>query len=516
MSHSHHPLALIILDGYGYSEDPKYNAILAAKTPVWDGLWQDYPHTLLSASGAGVGLPGNQMGNSEVGHMNLGAGRVVYQEFTRISRAIDTGSFFTNQTLLDAVELAHKDDKAIHLFGLLSAGGVHSHEEHIHAMVELAIKQGVKKIYVHAFLDGRDTPPKSAQGSIDALEQKFEELGGGQIASVVGRFYALDRDQRWKRVAKAYDVIVEGQGAFHAADASIALQMAYDRDETDEFVQATSIGKQAIRIEDGDVIVFMNFRSDRARELTQSFIDADFDGFKRQRNIKLGSFITLTEYKKDFDVPVAFPAEQLNNVLGAHISSLGLRQLRIAETEKYAHVTFFFNGGRDEPFEGEDRILVPSPKVTTYNQQPEMCAQQVAEELVDVIEKKKYDVIICNFANADMVGHTGDFDAAVKAVEALDDCLGSVWAALKEVGGEMMVTADHGNAELMRDDNSGQPHTAHTSNPVPFIYAGRPAHCIEQGTLADIAPTMLNLMDLPIPTEMSQHLIVSLKSVKSD
>lgn len=516
MSHSHRPLALIILDGWGYSEDPKYNAILAANTPVWDSLWKDYPHTLISASGAGVGLPGNQMGNSEVGHMNLGAGRVVYQEFTRISRAITTGSFFTNQTLTDAVELAHKNDKAIHILGLLSAGGVHSHEEHIHAMVELAIKQGVKKVYVHAFLDGRDTPPKSAQNSIDALEQKLEELGGGKIVSVIGRFYALDRDQRWNRVAKAYNVIVEGQGAFHAVDASTALQMAYDRDETDEFVQATTIGKQAVRIEDGDVIVFMNFRSDRARELTTSFIDADFESFNRERNIKLGSFITLTEYKKEFDVPVAFPSEKLNNILGEHISSLGLHQLRIAETEKYAHVTFFFNGGRDKPFEGEERILVKSPNVTTYDQQPEMCAPEVAEQLVKAIKSRKYDVIMCNFANADMVGHTGNFDAAVKAVEALDNSLGRVWSALKEAGGEMLVTADHGNAELMRDDSTGQPHTAHTSNPVPLIYAGRAADCIEQGTLADIAPTMLNLMGLPIPAEMSQHLLVALKLAKSD
>lgn len=515
MSHPHRPLALIILDGWGYSEDLKYNAILAANTPVWDNLWQEYPHMLISASGAGVGLPGDQMGNSEVGHMNMGAGRVVYQEFTRISRAIDTGSFFTNRTLLDAVELAQKNDKAVHILGLLSDGGVHSHEEHIHAIVELVLKNDLKKVYVHAFLDGRDTPPKSAQSFITALENKFEELGGGQIASIIGRFYALDRDHRWNRVAKAYDLITEGQAEFHATDASTALQMAYDRDETDEFVQATTVGNVPVLIEDGDVIVFMNFRSDRARELTESFISAEFDSFNRPRNIELGSFVTLTEYKKDFDVPVAFPSEKLNNVLGEHISSLGLRQLRIAETEKYAHVTFFFNGGRDQPFEGEDRILVPSPNVTTYDQQPEMCAPEVADNLVKAIRSNKYDVIICNFANADMVGHTGNFDAAVKAVEALDTCLGRVWSALKEAGGEMIVTADHGNAEFMRDDNTGQSHTAHTSNPVPLIYAGRAAKCAEQGTLADIAPTMLNLMDLSVPTEMSTHLLVELKSVTS-
>lgn len=516
MSHPHRPLALIILDGWGYSEEPQYNSILAANTPVWDRLWLDYPHTLISASGAGVGLPGDQMGNSEVGHMNLGAGRIVYQDFTRISRAISTGSFFSNQALTYAVELAHKNDKAIHILGLLSAGGVHSHEAHIHAMIELAVKQGVQHVYVHAFLDGRDTPPKSAQNSISALEQKCKELGGGQIASIIGRFYALDRDNRWNRVAKAYDLITEGQAEFHAADASHALQMAYEREETDEFVKATTIGKQAVKVEDGDVIVFMNFRSDRARELTESFIYSDFDAFNRQRKITLGSFVTLTEYKKEFPVPVAFPAEKLNNVLGEHLSSLGLKQLRIAETEKYAHVTFFFNGGQDEPFEGEDRILVPSPNVTTYDQQPAMCAPEVTEQLVKAIHSNKYDVVICNFANADMVGHTGNFDAAVKAIEALDNCLGQVWSALKEVGGEMLVTADHGNAELMRDDSTGQAHTAHTNNLVPLIYAGREALCIDQGTLADIAPTMLSLMDLPIPAEMSQHLLVSLSSGKSD
>jgi len=511
MSHPHRPLALIILDGWGFSEDPKHNAIYAANTPVWDQLWQDYPHTLISASGAGVGLPGNQMGNSEVGHLNLGAGRVVYQEFTRISRAIRTGSFFTNRTLTDAVDSALNNNKAVHIMGLLSSGGVHSHDDHIQAMVELAVQRGVKNVYVHAFLDGRDTPPKSAQQNIEKMEAKFKQLGGGQFASIIGRFYAMDRDQRWDRVEKAYHLITEGQGEFQAETASHALEMAYTREETDEFVKATSIGEHSIKVDEGDAVVFMNFRSDRARELSKSFIDTDFESFQRQRKIELAKFVTLTEYKKDFTAPIAFPSEQMHNVLGAYVSSLGLKQLRIAETEKYAHVTFFFNGGRDEPFDGEDRILIPSPKIDTYDQQPAMNAPEVADQLVKAVHSNKYDMIICNFANADMVGHTGNFDAAVKAVEALDNCLGRVWSALKESGGEMIVTADHGNAELMLDESTGQPHTAHTSNLVPLIYAGRNADCLEQGTLSDIAPTLLSLMELPIPTEMSKHLLVSLK-----
>jgi len=514
MSHSHRPLALIIMDGWGYSEQPENNAILAANTPVWDSLWQNYPHTLIDASGAGVGLPSDQMGNSEVGHLNIGAGRVVYQEFTRVSRAIQTGSFFTNHVLTDAVDAAIAQDKAVHILGLLSAGGVHSHEEHLQAMVELAVKRGAKKVYLHAFLDGRDTPPKSAQSSIDLMEQTFKKLGGGQFASIIGRFYAMDRDQRWNRVAKAFNLISDGKAEFHAASASSALEMAYSREETDEFVKATSITDEsgaAITVNDDDAVIFMNFRSDRARELTECFIKPDFDGFERSRNIKLARFVTLTEYKKDFTAPIAFPSEKLNNVLGDYVSSLGLRQLRIAETEKYAHVTFFFNGGRDLPFEGEDRILIPSPQIDTYDQQPSMSAPEVADQLAKAITSNKYDMIICNFANADMVGHTGNFDAAVKAIEALDNCLGKVWSALKEVGGEMLVTADHGNAELMLNEATGQAHTAHTSNLVPFIYAGRPASCTQQGTLSDIAPTMLTLMGLPIPSEMGQHLLVNLK-----
>jgi 2,3-bisphosphoglycerate-independent phosphoglycerate mutase len=377
-------------------------------------------------------------------------------------------------------------------------------------MVKLAVQRGVEKVYVHAFLDGRDMPPRSAQASIDLCEAKFAEIGGGQFASVIGRYYAMDRDQRWERVEKAYSLITEGKAEFTAATASEALKMAYERDENDEFVQATAIGDETIRVEDGDAIVFMNFRSDRARQLTTTFIDADFDGFDKPRDIKLSDFVTITEYKKDFDVPVAYPAETLTNIFGEYISEQGLTQLRIAETEKYAHVTFFFNGGSDTPYQGEDRILVNSPDVATYDLQPEMNAAEVTDKLVESIESEKYDVIICNFANADMVGHSGNYNAAVSAIEALDTSLGRVWAALKSVGGEMIVTADHGNAELMLNETTGQAHTAHTSNLVPFIYAGRDARCLSGGTLSNIAPTMLTLMDLPIPEEMTDKVLIEL------
>ena len=510
MNQSHRPLALIILDGWGYSDTPQHNAIYAANTPVWDRLWANYPHTLISASGEGVGLPDGQMGNSEVGHLNIGAGRVVYQEFTRVSLAIRDRSFFDNATLLQAVNNAKQADKAVHILGLLSPGGVHSHADHIEAMVEMAVKQGAKKVYVHAFLDGRDTPPKSAQASIDAMEAKFAALGGGQFASLIGRFYAMDRDQRWERVETAYHLLTDGIADYTADSATAGLAMAYARDKTDEFVQATRIGSEAIKMEEGDAIVFMNFRSDRARELTLALTDPDFAEFKQPRPLNLASVVTLTEYKKEFTNPIAFPSASLNNVLGAYLADQGKRQLRISETEKYAHVTFFFSGGREQPFEGEDRILVQSPQVKTYDLQPEMAAPEVAEKLVEAIHSEKYDAIMCNFANADMVGHSGQYDAAVKSIEALDTALGQVWAVLKAAGGEMIVTADHGNAELMLDEATGQAHTAHTTNPVPLIYAGRAAQCAEQGSLSDIAPTMLSLMGLPIPDEMGKHLLVKL------
>lgn len=510
MNRTHRPLALIILDGWGYSDCPEDNAILAANTPVWDSLWQAQPHTLIDASGAGVGLPGDQMGNSEVGHLNIGAGRVVYQEYTRISRAIQTGSFFNNTTLTRAVDDAIANNKAVHVMGLLSDGGVHSHQEHLQAMVKLAVERGAKQVYLHAFLDGRDTPPRSAKTFIERMQKTFETLGAGRFATVCGRFFAMDRDKRWDRVEKAYLSIAEGQSELQADTATQALELAYQRDESDEFVQCTTIG-EPVQVQDGDSIIFMNFRSDRARELSECFIDPVFSGFAKPRAIQLGHFVSLTEYKKDFAIPAAYPPENLNNILGEQLAANGMTQLRIAETEKYAHVTFFFNGGREEPFDGEDRILIPSPKVKTYDQMPEMSAPEVTDQLIKAIHSNSYDVIICNFANADMVGHTGNFDAAVKAIETLDNCLGKIWSALLETGGEMLVTADHGNAERMRDKDTGQAHTAHTSNLVPFMYAGRPASCAEHGCLADIAPTMLSLLGVPIPTEMNTHLLVELK-----
>ena len=516
MSSAPKPLVLIILDGWGYRQETPYNAIAAAHKPTWDALWKRYPHTLIHASEAAVGLPSSQMGNSEVGHLNLGAGRVVYQEYTRINRAIATGTFFTNKTITDAVDLALRTGKAVHVMGLLSPGGVHSHEEHIHAMMELVAKRGVGKTYLHAFLDGRDTPPQSAAGSIKAMEDKFKALGHGRFASVIGRHYAMDRDHRWPRIQAAYDLMTQGQGAFTAPTASGALAMAYGRGETDEFVQATAIvppGEKPVRFEDGDVLIFMNFRSDRARQITRPFIERDFDAFARAVAPKLGAFVSLTEYNSEFHVPVAFPPERLRNVMGAYLAALGKRQLRIAETEKYAHVTFFFNGGVETPFEHEDRILIPSPTdVPTYNLKPEMNAPRVTDEVVKAVRNQQYDVIICNYANPDMVGHTGDFDATVKAIEAIDRCLGRVLEAVQAVGGELLITADHGNAEQMFDTETGQPHTAHTTNPVPLVYVGRPATLAATGALEDIAPTMLHLLDVPIPPEMSGKPLIELHS----
>ncbi len=507
------PMVLLILDGWGYSDEPEGNAILHANKPVWSTLWENCPHTFIHGSGAEVGLPSEQMGNSEVGHLNLGAGRVVYQEFTRVSRSVKTGSFFSNQTLVDAADLARENGSALHILGLLSPGGVHSHEDHIHAMVELGVRQGVDKVYVHAFLDGRDTAPKSAEESIEKMEAVFERVGGGCFASIIGRYYAMDRDHRWPRIQSAYDLITQGKAAFQTKTAMDGLDMAYQRDETDEFVRATAIipeQGQAVRMEDGDVLVFMNFRSDRARQITRPFIEPDFDCFVREAAPKLARFVSLTEYNSEYDIPVAYPPERLRNVFGEYISRLGLHQLRIAETEKYAHVTFFFNGGREKPFDFEDRILIPSPDVATYDLQPEMSAPEVTKKLVEAIEGNQYDVIICNYANPDMVGHTGNFKATVKAIEYLDQYVGQVKEAVLKAGGEMLITADHGNAEKMTNLETCQAHTAHTSNVVPLIYVGRPAKFESRGALSDITPTMLYLMGLEKPGAMTGHSLLEL------
>jgi 2,3-bisphosphoglycerate-independent phosphoglycerate mutase len=508
------PVVLIVLDGWGYSERRESNAILNAETPVWNRLWHDCPHLLIRCSGTEVGLPAEQMGNSEVGHLNLGAGRVVYQEFTRISRAIKSGAFFTNHTLTHAVDQAVAADKAVHILGLLSPGGVHSHEAHIQAMAKLAVERGAQRVYLHAFLDGRDTPPKSAAASLQAMQDTFTRLGKGRIASIIGRYFAMDRDHRWPRIQTAYDLLTQGKG-HSAPDALSALEQAYARGESDEFVQATVIvppGEQPATIGDGDAVIFMNYRSDRARQITRPFIEEDFSAFDREVIPQLSTFVSLTEYNEHFHIPVAYPPERLRNTFGEYIANLGLHQLRIAETEKYAHVTFFFNGGVEQPYAGEDRILVPSPNVATYDLQPEMSAPEVTDKLVTAIDSGHYDAIICNYANPDMVGHTGSFDAAVKAVEVIDHCLGRLVAAAQKAGAELLITADHGNAEQMRDETVNQAHTAHTCNLAPFIYVGRSAEALRPtGSLADIAPTMLYAMGIDKPAEMTGQALIKIK-----
>lgn len=509
MSKGKRPILLVILDGWGDAPDAGDNAIAKANTPNWDRLIRECPHTLIHTAGPRVGLPDGQMGNSEVGHINLGAGRVVPQEFGRISGAIEDGSFFENPAFCRAVDRAVEAGRAVHITGLLSPGGVHSHESHLHAMVRMAAQRGAERIYVHAILDGRDTPPRSARPSLEALEQVFAEVGRGRIASLVGRFYAMDRDKRWDRIQSAYELMTGGGSPEQAESAVAGLEAAYTRDESDEFVTPTRIDGDDGAVRDGDAVIFMNWRADRARELTQAFTEADFDGFERKR-LDLADFVTLTEYQAEFDLPVAFPPTRPKNNLGEYAAGLGLKQLRIAETEKYAHVTFFFNGGQEESFEGEDRILVPSPSVRTYDLKPEMSAPEVTDKLVEAIGSDRYDLIISNYANADMVGHTGDMDAAIKAVETVDQALGRLEKAIREAGGEMLITADHGNAEKMADADTGQAHTAHTTNPVPLVYVGRQADMLDDGSLCDIAPTMLTLAGHPVPTEMTGHSLVKL------
>ncbi len=507
------PVLLLILDGFGCRSERAHNAIAQANKPNWQSLWTTYPHTLINASEAAVGLPSGQMGNSEVGHLNIGAGRVVYQEYTRIDHAIDTGYFFSNPTLMRACATARDSGKTMHILGLLSDGGVHSHERHIHAMLELARREGVQRVSIHAFLDGRDTSPKIAESYIARMEAKLQEAHLGRIVSIIGRYYAMDRDRRWQRVKKAYDLLTQGVAPYRAETAMEALNLAYARGETDEFVDATAVGPKReapARMQDGDVLVFMNFRSDRARQLSRTFIEPDFAEFEREYVPKLAMICTLTGYSDEFHVDVAFPPERIRNGFGEYISNLGLHQLRIAETEKYPHVTFFFNGGEEVSYPGEDRILVPSPDVDTYDLKPEMSAYEVTDRLIAAINRKQYDAIICNYANADMVGHTGDIHAATRAIETIDDCLGKVVEAQLARGGEMLITADHGNAEFMMDMNTGQPHTAHTINQVPLVYVGRRhAHLAETGALEDVSPTLLKMMGLPQPQEMTGEALIN-------
>ncbi len=500
------PTVLMILDGYGLNDKCEANAVCEAKTPVMDQLMSQCPFVKGNASGLAVGLPDGQMGNSEVGHLNMGAGRIVYQELTRISKEIEDGDFFKNEALLKAVENAKKNDSAIHFMGLLSDGGVHSHITHLYGLLELAKREGLSKVYVHCFLDGRDTPPASGKGYIEQLEEKMKEIGVGRIGVVSGRYYAMDRDNRWDRVEKAFRALTKGEGV-QGTDAAALVQQSYDEGTTDEFVLPTVVlkdGKPAC-IEDGDSVVFFNFRPDRAREITRAFCDDEFTRFERGSRMNL-TYVCFTDYDDTIENKlVAFHKVNINNTFGEFLAANGLKQARIAETEKYAHVTFFFNGGIEEPNEGEDRILVKSPKVPTYDLKPEMSAYEVCDRLVEAIGSGKYDVIIINFANPDMVGHTGVEPAAIKAVEAVDACVGRAVEAIKKADGQMFICADHGNAEQLVDYETGEPFTAHTVNPVPFILVNAdPAYRLrEGGCLADIAPTLIELMGLTQPKEMT-------------
>ena len=504
---------LVILDGFGHRLETEHNAIALASTPTWDRFIAQRPHTLISGSGLDVGLPAGQMGNSEVGHMNLGSGRVVYQDFTRINRAIETGEFAANPAFTEAFDTVHKNDGALHVMGLLSPGGVHSHEDQIFALIRAAADAGVQEVYLHAFLDGRDTPPRSAMASLQAAEDLFDELGCGRVLSLCGRYFAMDRDNNWDRQARAYNLLARGEAPFHAQSAILALQAAYDREENDEFVQPTALHnpEQAPRgIGSKDSVIFMNFRADRARQLTRTMSEEGFTGFERRSFVAPASFTTLTRYADNIPLPCAFAPEELHNTLGEYLQNKNKRQLRIAETEKYAHVTFFFSGGREEPFDGEKRILIPSPNVATYDLQPEMSAKKVTDQLVEAIQGGDFDVVVCNYANGDMVGHSGKLGPAIKAVETLDACLARLEAAIEAVSGHMLVTADHGNVEQMQDPSSNQEHTAHTSNLVPLVYVGENALDLRAGgSLCDVAPTLLDLMQLEVPPEMTGNTLIS-------
>lgn len=501
------PLALIILDGFGYNKSDYGNAITAAKTPNLDHFFASYPHTLIGASGMDVGLPDGQMGNSEVGHTNIGAGRIVYQELTRITKAVQDGVFFENPSLKKAMENCRQKDSALHLMGLCSDGGVHSHNTHLYALLEMAKREGLHKVYVHCFLDGRDVPPTSGRDFVDQLQQEMNRLGIGRVATVMGRYFAMDRDNRWERVSRAYNAIVLGEGGFNPS-AVDTIEKSYGAEITDEFVEP-SVCLEGANVKDGDSIIFYNFRPDRARELTRTFVDPDFNGFERKGGQKQVFFVCMTQYDASMpNVEVAFKPDSLANTFGAYISEKGLTQLRIAETEKYAHVTFFFNGGIEQPYAGEDRALIPSPQVATYDLQPEMSAYLVTDEVVSRIESGKYDVIILNYANCDMVGHTGVFDAAKAAVEAVDTCVGRTVDAVLKAGGKVLLTADHGNADQMYEAD-GSPFTAHTTNPVPLLVIGcGDVKLRGDGRLADLAPTMLKLLGLPQPAEMTGTSII--------
>lgn len=496
------PVVLLILDGWGHREETADNALALAELPNWRSLLASRPHTLIHTEGRFVGLPDGQMGNSEVGHMNLGAGRIVYQDLTRVDAAIEDGSFFANAELNAACAAVKGNGGTLHVMGLLSPGGVHSHERHIFAMLELAHRAGVPRVAVHAFLDGRDTPPQSADSSLRALQALCDRLGNARIASVSGRYYAMDRDKRWERLLRAWNAIVDADGEQHAADAASALHAAYARGENDEFVAPTSLDG-AVPMQDGDAVVFMNFRADRARQLAAAFVEPAFDGFSAQRPA-LSRFVCLSEYDASLPAPTAFAADDLRHTLGEAVADAGLTQLRIAETEKYAHVTFFFSGGREALFAGEQRILIPSPKVATYDLQPEMSCPELTEKLVAAIASQHFDVIICNIANPDMVGHSGILEAAILAAQAVDVAIGKVVEAVRATGGALLVTADHGNLEMMRDPTTGQPHTAHTVGPVPLVYVGdRKAALRAGGALRDVAPTLLDLLGLPQPADMT-------------
>lgn len=507
--------ALLILDGFGYRKEKEGNAIKTDGVANIKALWDSYPHTLLQASGMDVGLPAGQMGNSEVGHLNIGAGRIVYQEFTRISKSIDDGEFFQNPAFLGAVENCKKHDSALHLMGLCSDGGVHSHLTHLYALVKLAKDHGLTKVFVHCFMDGRDVPPTSGKGYVEQVDAKLKELGVGRIATVMGRYYAMDRDNRFERVEKAYAALTYGEG-LTASSAAEAMQQSYDAGVTDEFVVPTVVltdGKPTATIQAQDSVIFYNFRPDRAREISRAYIFEDFDGFERKNGFFPLYYVSMTQYDKTFEghLQIAFKPQSMHNTLGEYLAKMGKTQLRIAETEKYAHVTFFFNGGVEAPNEGEDRALIASPKAATYDLKPEMSAYEVTDEAVRRIESGKYDVMILNFANCDMVGHTGVMDAAVAAVHAVDSCVRMVVEAIQKTGGRCIITADHGNAEYMWDEKAQVPFTAHTTNPVPCILVDDSRKSVELregGRLCDLAPTLLDLMELPVPQEMTGKTLI--------